>query len=135
MYSRRTQEAVYCQSIPYAIWVFVAVASGIAIGHFVSSAAGFVDGFQRRATSIPIVIGLVIMMFPRWQKFGTKSWSGLSEQTYSRPVARPELDHRAVTDVPPAYRVPQRLSGLRATPDHDWDRSLYCDTARVEWTG
>ncbi len=46
------------------LWIFMAIGAGVAIGYFWPQATGFISKFNIGTTSIPIAIGLMLMMYP-----------------------------------------------------------------------
>jgi len=46
------------------LWIFIAMTFGIGMGYFAPSATKFIAGLQAGTTSIPIAIGLILMMYP-----------------------------------------------------------------------
>ena len=56
------------------VWILLAMAGGLLLGKFVPGVQGALDAVKIGQTSLPIALGLLLMMYPVLQRCGTKTW-------------------------------------------------------------
>jgi hypothetical protein len=118
------------------VWILLAMAGGLLLGRLVPSLQTALDAVKVEQASLPIALGLLLMMYPVLAKVHYEDMGHVtSDRKMLWGVPAAELGHRATADVHPGVGFPIPLPHVPHRSDRDRTGPLHRDGAHLERPG
>ncbi len=98
------------------LWIFIAMGIGILMGYFTPAVTQFIAGLQIGTTSIPIAIGLILMMYPPLAKVKYEEMGKVFQSKQSRKLLAFSLIQNWI--IGPVVMFILAIIFLRAYPEY-----------------